>query len=1521
MSSNNYIKNYSVGQIRLDAPYAHFLYQLPLLSFSDVQHAIDLSLVYQSKMTDNIFGIAEDNIFGIAEGYKLSLQKKLIIPENSVNPTHYMGDNGSITELFTYGSSGFEVYAFNDNSKRILRKTSSGFTLENPDNSKEFFSVSGNILNVIDKYGNTLLTYEYETINSKEVLTRVIYREALTVSNATHKRVFDLHYSSTAQLTQIQYVFNGNEYYSINFSYDGSKMTVDHFSEVSYTLKKEDNIFSAYSHDTGSDYSESVDHWQKTTCEHSDYGSLTVKSFIGSKLVDEVIYHPIANIADDKCEVWDVESFSGVRKRILFDGDFPKYSYEVTNVSTTSAPHYDTKFSHTNNSYYYGKVSYYNNNDVIGSQSYNSGLFMTLGTDNKTWSTGLESGAGLTGLFTLSGWIKAPTTNLSCDFKVYDQIIATATPFTVKNYCAGIWTYFTFVFYGENFRDINVYTDCSSYGLEMKDFRVTYQETDLLPEDTTKPFINAEDVLINSAGDVIPFRDVSFAYFKAGSFVTINEYVSGGDVLKYQLNSKRTDAVRDEIYYNDVKNIITSATDLRVRYNGTDLNVSNYIVGKRYDSKSKIYVIKLITNPTEAGAWLKKQTIYNGYVTSTELFDRYMNLLSSAKDGVTTAYTRNAVGLVTKQTTNGLITEASYDETFSKLLWSKDEFGTKTTYTINEAFGVVTNSKVTDNQNATVMEIEEAFDDDFTDRESITFRKGSASTSHTFTYENDKLKTVTDGSLGYSFSYNHHYTHNSTDSDGNAVSDSSDLVGISKCGSLIEQNVYKDDQRKVTTAYPSLASPLYTVVQRLDKYGRIEQIDGIVKNTYDALPFYSEYEDGEFGTVGDSGETARLAESHDLTTGKKTKFGYDSNLLKVACVFNSSGTKLTTESYVYDDINRMISDEFTYATDKTVRSDISYNTSTTNANPDNRISSYTYNVNNSPKAITTNVYNTDSFKRLKSKSATVGSATYTKGINYTKTRITQVTDTKGSTNLHNVSYTYDALGRITDEVDSVNTSFNNHYIYDSFGRLIQENNKSLDKTFVYEYNESGNIISAKAYNYTTESVDGVNPISTDSYTYDSTVKDRLTVFKGDAITYDSMGYPIKLVDGSTTYTYTWTKGKLTGFSKFSSIGGRHSYTYTYDAYGRRIKKLYTFFPGAQVSVVYTSRVTTNYTYDLSGRLIKESATEVYSDLSNSTRESVYLYDENSIVGVDFTQNGSTSTYYFDRNIKGDVIGIYNASGTQIAKYSYDSWGNAKLTTYSTNNFSGYNPIRYRGYYFDAESGFYFLNTRYYNPAWRRFISPDNTAYLDHDTPNGLNLYAYCNNDPVNYSDPSGNSVIGVLVGAFIWGAIVGAAVSVGTQLIENEGSWEEINPWVVLNDAIFGGISGILSVSGWPVFFVAPLNAWLSTMQILINAGITGEEINPNEILFTGLLTFGISFIPMPSIDAKTLSKTYASAKLRLLSKSKLEYIKGMIEFFENPALIALVYAASTPAFSFITSQGAKYWEEFFYGTGKYDLP
>ena len=77
-----------------------------------------------------------------------------------------------------------------------------------------------------------------------------------------------------------------------------------------------------------------------------------------------------------------------------------------------------------------------------------------------------------------------------------------------------------------------------------------------------------------------------------------------------------------------------------------------------------------------------------------------------------------------------------------------------------------------------------------------------------------------------------------------------------------------------------------------------------------------------------------------------------------------------------------------------------------------------------------------------------------------------------------------------------------------------------------------------------------------------------------------------------------------------------------------------------------------------------------------------------------------------------------------------------------------NPIRYRGYYYDRETGLYYLNARYYNPQWRRFISPDDTAYLNPETPNGLNLYAYCNNDPVNYADPSGNIPLDIIIDCY-----------------------------------------------------------------------------------------------------------------------------------------------------------------------------
>ncbi len=136
------------------------------------------------------------------------------------------------------------------------------------------------------------------------------------------------------------------------------------------------------------------------------------------------------------------------------------------------------------------------------------------------------------------------------------------------------------------------------------------------------------------------------------------------------------------------------------------------------------------------------------------------------------------------------------------------------------------------------------------------------------------------------------------------------------------------------------------------------------------------------------------------------------------------------------------------------------------------------------------------------------------------------------------------------------------------------------------------------------------------------------------------------------------------------------------------------------------------------------------------------------MGAVQTYNTTTETFYFDRNIKGDVIGIYNASGTQIAKYSYDAWGNCTTKTLVANSFSAYNPIRYKAYYYDRETKLYYLNARYYDPAWRRFISPDHVSSLNPSTANGLNLYSYANNNPVSIAYCSSNvsgSTSGIIV--------------------------------------------------------------------------------------------------------------------------------------------------------------------------------
>ena len=131
----------------------------------------------------------------------------------------------------------------------------------------------------------------------------------------------------------------------------------------------------------------------------------------------------------------------------------------------------------------------------------------------------------------------------------------------------------------------------------------------------------------------------------------------------------------------------------------------------------------------------------------------------------------------------------------------------------------------------------------------------------------------------------------------------------------------------------------------------------------------------------------------------------------------------------------------------------------------------------------------------------------------------------------------------------------------------------------------------------------------------------------------------------------------------------------------------------------------------------------------------FLYDES---GSPYSLIYDGVQYYYVKNLQGDVVQIRSSYGTLLVEYAYDAWGKVLSISGSYANTLGVdNPIRYRSYYYDFETGFYYLQSRYYDPAIRRFINADgyvnaNGGFI------GYNMYTYCSNSPIVYKDPSGN---------------------------------------------------------------------------------------------------------------------------------------------------------------------------------------
>ena len=329
-------------------------------------------------------------------------------------------------------------------------------------------------------------------------------------------------------------------------------------------------------------------------------------------------------------------------------------------------------------------------------------------------------------------------------------------------------------------------------------------------------------------------------------------------------------------------------------------------------------------------------------------------------------------------------------------------------------------------------------------------------------------------------------------------------------------------------------------------------------------------------------------------------------------------------------------------------------------------------------------------------------------------------------------YTYDNRGNILT-VSKSGVLFQ-QYVYDEASQVKAEYNYAEHTAMTYVYDANGNIVSKTPYtNVTSSDLSTATQGTAIVYGYgDGNWSDKLTAYDGQTISYDASGNP-------TSYrgeTVTWNGRLMTSFTKDDR---RYEYSYNSDGM-RTVKRVYE---GDEL--VYT------YTYIWDGDVLLAGRMEVTDADEPITIR--YLYDDSGeLYGMDYNGNGY---FAFIKNLQGDIVSIVplDSESNVELNIEYDAWGKPIFEESSLGAafvkamIMAATNVGYRGYFYDFETGLYYLRSRYYDPEIGRFINADDTNYLGYDdTPLSMNLFSYCENNPVNCID---------LWGTYNYGAVNG----------------------------------------------------------------------------------------------------------------------------------------------------------------------
>ena len=897
------------------------------------------------------------------------------------------------------------------------------------------------------------------------------------------------------------------------------------------------------------------------------------------------------------------------------------------------------------------------------------------------------------------------------------------------------------------------------------------------------------------------------------------EYDACGNVIKERAYKNNSDYVETAYTYDNAGRL-TSQTTAGVTLNyaydamGRVTAETNGIGGTTsyvYDSMGRVIEVK---NPDDT------HTNRSHITTSYTVSNTENSITKTDEVGNVTKYNYDALGnIVSVYVGNTLVERYEYDE-YSRVSRKIDSQNNYTTYAYDHAGRTTavnvfaSGSAVADYQETYAYEAIAA--DNLLKTTKTVVGELNAPSIVTLTYTDVYGRVVKEG---YKVGANECLTTYTYDNCGNKTSELSALDAQNGYA-FTNQYIY-DYNNRVVRQINALGESAYTEYDWLgNALRKIDNNNNVTMLTYDAFgrvltqitPFDTTTSTKivyTYDNLGNVTEEKILSVSSDNTETllRKTIYGYDvrGNLL---CVMSYHSTDeegeeqyLTTAVYTYDKKGQMFTstsgdyvtqyaydaygnvsritypgggyETFTYlpngnllsSTDRNgVTTTYTYNalgnplTVTAGTGTNAKTTSYTYAktgaVLSESNSTATTSYTYDAMGRV----ATEGAASYTYDLNGNVTAVTlggrtvsytydrlnrMVSATEG--NITTV-YGYDTNGNRASTVISVGgtTAAQTTYTYNLAGLATTLVNKNgADETlssFTYTYAADGNILTEVANTGTTE---------TTTYTYD--MLGRLVSEVGNAgtrfYTYDTAGNRTKIIiDTTTTIDYNYNSdGELT--SETATNGSTSETTlYEYDLNGNLTKKT------KGVSV-------TNYGYDVWNRMTSGAgATYVYNaqglrvaktvgndtDVFTLVEGNVWADSERDYTrGIELISNG-TQLYLY--NVRGDVIQLLGFDGDVDKTYDYDAYGNEYARDLGDSN-----PFRYCGEYYDVETGFIYLRARYYDPMVGRFTSVDPIK-------DGLNWYSYCDNNPVNRIDPTGEAWYHWAIGAAIVAACAVAVV-------------------------------------------------------------------------------------------------------------------------------------------------------------------